>query len=153
MTETEAQNFFNEVIKGFWPEWEPTDAQCSLWARKLRRFQYSKAKEAFENWFCEAQRTYKSPPLNNVLKYLSAKKAWDRGILQPEPVKVFELFDQEKPRRKMAFYESSLAALKKRKPHEIEQEAEIRRHGCNAMYSSNWVLCKDWMQYFEGIPI
>lgn len=149
MTETEAQNFVNDVLKGLWADWEPTDAQYSLWVRKLLRFQYNKAKVALENWFLETKYTGKQPDINKILKYLSTKRAYDRGILQPEPVKVFELFDQQNPRWRMSFWESSLEALKRREPHEIEREAEQKRLGCNMMYSGNYVLIMDWKRHFE----
>lgn len=152
MTETEAQNFVNDVLKGLWTDWEITDAQYSLWARRLLRFHYGKAKNTLENWFCEAKRTYKSPPINNILKYLISEKAWDKGTLQREPalpVLAFELFDQENPRRRMKFYESSLAALKRREPHEIEKEAEQTRLGCNELYKCNFVLLMEWKRHFE----
>lgn len=149
MNETEAQNFIEQVLKGLWPDWEPTDAQYGLWVRRLLRFQFYKAKDALEKWFCETQRTYKIPPINNILKYLSAKKAWDSSKAQPEAVKVFELYDQENPRRRISFWESSLEALKKRDPHEIEQEAQRKRLGCNSMYSGNFVLIMDWKKYFD----
>lgn len=149
MNETEAQNFVEQALKGLWTDWEPSDAQYSLWVRRLLRFQFSKAKESLERWLCEANITYKAPPFNKILKYLSAKKAWDRNISQPEPVKVFELYDQENPKRRMSFWESSLEALKKRDPHEIEQEAQRKRLGCNLMYSCNFVLIMDWKRHFE----
>jgi hypothetical protein len=136
-------------LKGLWTDWEPSDAQYSLWVRRLLRFQFNKAKDALEKWFCEANRTYKSPPINNILKYLSAKKAYDSSRAQPEAVKVFELYDQENPKRRTSFFESSLEALKRRDPYEIEQEAQRKRIALNVMYSSNFVLIMDWKQYFD----
>ncbi len=169
MTETEAQSFVQDVLKGYWPDWEPTDVIYGLWVWKLRKFDYGKAKAVVGELFCEKdyadKYAKKQPPISKILKSLLLKKAY--GSLRrarPEPVLVFEVIceDWQKAqysiapfKRKYGHWEESLAKLKARDPHEIEQEAERCRQWYIRQYGGNWIVNRLWMQYFEegSIPI
>ena len=167
MTETEAKSFISDVLKGYWPDWEPTDVIYSLWVWKLRRFDYGKAKQALGEWFSEVDYTKKTPPINKILKFFILQEAHDenRRGARRKPAKVFEVFCEDwQPnhipggppiKRHYSAWSASLAELKARDPHEIEQEAERVRQDLINRYSGNWVVNRLWMQYFEegSIPI
>ena len=104
---------------------------------------------------CETDCTYKSPPINKIIKFFQAKGICDHAVfkLSSEPVIAFELFDQGNLRRRTPFYEQSMETLKRRAPQEIEAEAERRRQEFNALYGGNWIVVQTWNLYFEEIPI
>lgn len=153
MTEIESQQFITEVLKGFWPDWELTDAQYGLWTNRLKRFQYNKAEDALGDWMVETKRTYKFPPINLIIKYLQAKGAYDSRNLKPDAPIVFELRDQESNRYLRPFCESSMRALLRRNPEEIEQEAMRKCADCNSMYGGRWYIIQTWNLHFGELPL
>ena len=161
MTETEAQTFVSDVLKGLWPDWEPADSMYGLWVRKLLKFDFNKAKHAVGEWLCETKYTKKQPPINKIIQCLLLKKAYDANLVRERstPVKAFEIFCEDwQPnhfpggppvKRRYSFWSASLHDLKCRNPQEIEQEAERCRQQYISWCSGNWVVSRDWMQYFE----
>ncbi|KKM86150.1 hypothetical protein LCGC14_1281880 [marine sediment metagenome] len=77
MTEPEATQFIEYVLKGLWPTWKPTDIELGLWLWKLKSFDYYKAEVEVKNWLCETLFPTKSPQIGKLLTYLSAHKAGD----------------------------------------------------------------------------
>lgn len=75
MTNNEAEQFVNKVLRGLWPSWKPTDIFLDLWVSKLGNYDYFRAEQELKNWLCETDYITKTPPINKILKYLNAKKA------------------------------------------------------------------------------
>ena len=158
MTETESQQFVSEVLKGFWPDWEPADSMYGLWAKKLRKFDFNKAKNSLGQWFCEAKNTGKRPPINKIIQYLNTQDVRDGRIRKPEPVKAFEIFCEDWTKtqfsvapfkRKYSFWSSTLHELTCRSPQEIEQEAERARQMYIGWFGGNWIVVREWERYFD----
>ena len=134
-----------------------------LWARKLRKFDFEKAKVAIGDWFTEAKNTGRRPPTNKIIQCLLLKKAYDESLRRERstPVKAFGGFCEDwqpnidgKPiKRKFSAWSPSLHALKSRDPQEIEGEAERVRQRYINWYGGSWIVTRDWMQYFEECPI
>lgn len=74
MTDNEATQFIENVLKGLWPSWSPTDMQYGLWISKLRNYDYFKAERELKNWICETDYVAKAPAIGKILKYFNAKK-------------------------------------------------------------------------------
>lgn len=159
MTETEAQSFVQDVLRGYWPDWEPADVIYGLWVRKLRKFDYGKAKIAVGEWFSDVNFTSKRPPVNKIIKSLLIQGCFDQVLRRAEPVMAFEVFceDWQKNKfeggppvkRKYSAWSPTLAKLKYRDPHEIEAEAERCRQLFIGWYGGSWVVNRHWMQYFD----
>ena len=159
MTETESQQFVSEILKGFWPDWEPADSMYGLWARKLRKFDFEKAKVAIGDWFTETKITGKRPPLNKIIEGLLIRGAYDKSLRRQEPVLAFEIFCEDwqanqipggpPVKRKSSFWSPTLAKLTRRDPHEIEQEAERCRQQYIGWWGGNWVIVQEWKRYFD----
>lgn len=73
MTNAQAATILSEVLPGFWPEWEKTDAQSKSWLKKLRSFDFEKAKAVIEDMHFTRDGKYKSPPARVLLEKLEAK--------------------------------------------------------------------------------
>lgn len=136
------------MLQGFWPDWEPNQAEYKVWARKLDAYDYRKAERAIGDWLSEQSYQGKTPKLGKVLTALSSRNATVK-MPKPEAVKVYELFDQDNPSRRQSFWSRSEIELKSRTEHSYETEAEHKRSVFNAIYGGNWVVIQDWKRYFN----
>jgi len=141
MTEIEAQNFISSQLQGLWQGWEPTDAQYGLWSRKLKRYDYHKAKEALNEWFCEQTINYKQPPINKILRWFSIKKVF-KTTEKKDPIPDYELFDPEDIAYVLSF---SPAGGKKPWPvQELEVESQRMRKLCSELYGRKLIVRQLW---------
>jgi hypothetical protein len=147
MTEIETQNFISQVLQGFWPEWTPTNAEYKVWIRKLQGYHYSKSEKALGEWLSEQEVQGKSPKMGKIFKALSARRTFEIKP-KPESIKVFELFDQDNPRKRQPFFVGSEKELRNRTDQSYESEAEHKRNIFNTLYGGNWVVIQDWKKYF-----
>ncbi len=161
MTETEAQSIVTDVLKGYWPDWEEADSMYGLWIRKLRKFDFKKAKFLIGEWLCGAKYSKKQPPINKMIQYLLLKKTCDESLRgeRATPVKAFEIYCEDwqanhfpggpPVKRHYSFWCASAHELKNRDPHEIEREAERARQKYISWCPGNWVIIQDWKRYFD----
>ena len=148
MTETEAQSFISNVLKGFWFEWEPSNTEYKVWIRKLSNYDYGKAEKALGDWISEREYQGKAPKIGKVLKALGVRNA---GIVavKLEPIKVFELYEQDNPQKRQSFYVGSEKELRKRPAESYENEAEVNRLRFNNFYGGNWIIIQEWKRHFD----
>lgn len=149
MTNNEAEQFVNKVMMGFWPDWNPTDAEHLLWRRKLSGYDYGRSEKALGDWLAEQDYQGKCPKIGKVLKALSARKACIVAN-KTRPIKVFELFDQDSPQKKQAYFVGSDKELRSRPEQSYERESEKRRQDFDSLYGGNWIVIQDWRKYFAA---
>jgi hypothetical protein len=139
MTELQAQNFIQATLQGLWPDWEPTDAQYGLWSRKLKRYDYNKAKEAVNEWFCEQTINYKRPPINKILKWVGTKRAHQAINTEDyELITLYELFDPNSDWR------ISFAGKKGQSHQSLEESAAREVKRCESLYKRKLVIRQLW---------
>ena len=138
MTEEQAFQFVDEVLRGLWTGWEPTNAELQLWTKNLVKVLYEPTRQNIYNWFAMQQRPGKRP-LIGTLKHLFV---FDKALTS-EPVCVFELLEDKGDGSSFEKVMSFWAASEPKMPcdrHVIEDEAErIRRH-CEQLYQKKYVI-------------
>ena len=61
MNHEERLRFFDEELKGLWPQWEPTEAEIALWMGVLSGYAYDVARIALQQCVCEQTGNYRRP--------------------------------------------------------------------------------------------
>ena len=139
MTNEEAKQFVQNVLKGLWPRWEPNEEELRGWVRRLEPCDYEKSRLAVNNMFFESTSRGIDPPAGKIIKLLR-KQITAR---QSEPVLLYTLIRErlyEIGRRKgMNYYGDS-----GKDPKAIENEAENMRERCNQMYGENHIIMRHW---------
>jgi hypothetical protein len=148
VTEKEIQNFVAFVLKGLWPDWTPTTIEYKVWVRKLAGYDYNKSEKALGDWLAEQTIQSRRPNLGKIFTALKTRKAHIVAI-KPDPIKVFELYDQDKPHRKQAFFVGSERELRSRPAQSYEAESESKRKRLNALYGGQWLVLQDWLRHFK----
>ncbi len=147
MNETEAQKFIGDVLKGFFPAWETTNAEYKVWVRKLIAFDYNKAERALGDWLSEELFHGKAPKLGKVLKALFSR---DAGIviekkLQPDIKATHYIECIEAPERnpkligrKRKVYAAELS--RQGDPDYMLRIAEGMRGKYQDLYGGTWII-------------
>jgi hypothetical protein len=147
MTNTEALEFVG-LIKSYYPRWEGKDEEFEEWVNRLGRFDFDRAVKALKDYFFENKARTIEPIPGKILRVLRQKAYIIIDTGSKEPIKVFELYQEENPRRKQAFFVGSETELRSRPEQSYEEEAEIKRNRVNQLYGGNWIVIQDWKSYF-----
>lgn len=105
MTTMEIDKFINEVLKGLWPRWNPSDTELQEWQSRLCFYNFNRAKKAVADLhftcstrtieppngkiiaalkrFAEINRTFVKKPANQVNEKptgLTGQEAFDKAV-------------------------------------------------------------------------
>lgn len=67
MDRIETINFIENVLKGLWPDWAPSEAETEVWLGAIGRFDYDVAKTATQQYFSDAGGNYKRPKPHGIV--------------------------------------------------------------------------------------
>jgi len=138
MTEEQAFQFVDEVLRGLWTGWEPTNAELQLWTKNLVKVLYEPTRQNIYNWFAMQQRPGKRP-LIGTLKHLFVH---DKAMTS-EPVPVFELIEDKGDGvladKGMSFFAPSGLKIPENRAA-IEEYAENVRRNCEHLYRKRYVI-------------
>lgn len=143
MTEEQADIFINEVLKGFWPRWDPQDYELTAWQTKLIKFEFDKAKKVLNDIFFSANRTI-DPPAGKIIKLLKAE-AIELGTAKNDPLLLFEII-KDGNIRGQRFYSTDGSEPKSKTA--LENYAEKLRNNFNSMYKANHII--KW--HYDAVP-
>ena len=83
MTEKEAPRFIEEVLRGLWPEWDPTDAELCIWSQAIERLPYVLALKAAQAVVRQQRANYRRPVLRKFIEQvhllggaMSCRREW-----------------------------------------------------------------------------
>ncbi len=85
---TESIKFIEEVLQGFWPKWDFTDAQTEGWVNRLRRYDYAKAKKCIENYAFDRVKQGQPPNGAIIAVMQKAVVVGDAAEIDPMPLYV-----------------------------------------------------------------
>lgn len=153
MTNAQAGEILSEIMPGFWPEWECTDTQTASWMKKLRGFDFEKAKKVIEDMHFTREGKYKNPPARVLLEKLEA-----RAVESPfapherEPLLLYEII-AEGYTRGMKFY---MPNGRPPSQQDVEREAEFKRDKLTQLrqrehiiHYANWEAELDYRAHIE----
>lgn len=104
MTDKQADEIVGTILPGFWPEWDRTNEQAKSWLKKLRGFDFEKAKKVIEDMHFTREGKYKSPPARVLLEKLEARAVESHfAPHEREPLLLYEIV-AEGYTRGMKFY-------------------------------------------------
>lgn len=75
MNRLERERFIGQELKGLWPQWSPTDAEMRVWMGVLSDYDYSAARTAVQQCFCEQAGNYMRPKPGPLLARLRSLRA------------------------------------------------------------------------------
>ena len=133
MTDAEAGNIIETVMKAHWPKWEFRGQELKVWIEELRKFDYETAKyainELYKVW--ESTRYPKLPIImGNIRKLSQAKQQSEKRT-----VPLYEILRQDGRRRGPPFVGDANASQ-----HAIETDAEIKRDMVNRTYGDGHII-------------
>jgi len=137
MTNAEAQQFIDIVLKSFYPDWNPTDIDFSEWVKRLYYYDYSRAKQAVSDFVFETKIKYKTPPAGNIIGFFKKKGAEIRVQQERrsnDPVVIFEIVPEGRSRGQV------FTTKTWPDEHIIEQMAERAVRRMNLMYQCNHII-------------
>lgn len=146
MTEGESHNFIVQILQGHWPKWQFTEAQIEGWAKRLRLFDFQRARKCIEDYAFRQSRQG-LPPVGQVIDAMKAAII-PQDYSDYEPIHVYEIVKEGNTRG----YRFSIARRKDLPldPREMESRAERDRQKCQELFSNvKWVVLQRWQKYYE----
>ena len=123
MTDMQAEQIINEVMKAHWPNWNFAGQELRVWIEELRKYDYETAKNAinelYKSW--EKDRYPKMPHiLGSIRRHAQARRRADKRL-----VPLFEITRQDGTRRWWPFVgdANSPRELVSRRAEQIQQQA------------------------------
>jgi len=156
MTREEAIRFIDEVLKGVWVNWTPTDMQCETWVYVLKTFDYENARQAIRNWSILQEKLWKEPNIAKVKGVLMAAKLKAEGKGANSPVHLYTIVKESRlgkshlvnmPNGKQVkvsdeagerFFVGTPAQVPDE--YEIERRAECNRKSMTSITGENYVV-------------
>ena len=147
MTHDQAKDILENLITGFWPDWNRTDAQYEQWLMRLRKYDYNKTKTAIIDIHFRQTINTKSPPAGKIFALLTANAVEKRAINKREPLLVYEII---KKGRKYGFKFSLPSGNEPNESQKkaLEIEAENIRLNMDRMYGFEHII--KW--YIDVLP-
>ena len=133
MTDTEANDIIESVMKVHWPKWEFVGQELKVWLEELRKFDYEIAKTAINELYkvWESPRYPKMPIVMGNIRKLSITK----NRIRKRIVQLYVILREDGRRRWAPF------AGDANTPREIiERDAEFKREQANKMYKENHII-------------
>jgi len=139
MTEQEATNFTEQIVRGLWGNWEPQNEELTVWVRKMQQFDYGKARRALGEWFATTK-TFGRTDLSRVFAMLRRERAYVQTTgKDTEPVLMYTLRRVGAKGRGYPFY--SLAKRLPRSMEPIREEAERNLERAKQIFcSDSWII-------------
>ena len=131
MTESEAMEFIEKILKSHWPNWTFSGEETLVWIRELRKYNYNLAKVAVNNFYMSQTKQGKPAPAH-LLMALTKNARVQQQKQSNEPVLLFEII-KEGRKRGQRFFQN----LPKPSNQEIEACSERGRMAFNALYGGN----------------
>jgi hypothetical protein len=127
MTDEQASDIIEKVMKAHWPKWEFVGQELKVWIEELRKFDYETAKTAINELYkvWESSRYPKMPIImGNIRKLAIAKRTAEKRLCR-----LFTITRQDGRRRWFPFVGDANTP----RP-EVEKEAERMRAEANRLY-------------------
>lgn len=102
MTDLQAAELIEKYFKAHWPNWSFPNEETEVWIRKLRKYDFEKAKYAI-NKFYLAQTKQGKPPPGRLLAYLRQNALSKTDNKKTEIVKLFQICRPDGRRRWFPF--------------------------------------------------
>ena len=133
MTDMEASDIIETVMKAHWPKWEFRGQELKVWIEELRKFDYETAKyainELYKVW--ESTRYPKLPIImGNIRKLSRAKKQSEK-----RDVPLYEILRPDGRRRWAAFVGDANTPRA-----EVEKDAGIKRDTANRTHGDGHII-------------
>lgn len=145
MTPDQVDTFISEVLKGFWPRWEPNDQELRAWQEQLEPFDFHQSKAAINNVFFSLLVRGVDPPAGKIMSIIRQKARRNKQTKRDEPVTIYEIIKEgNKHGLKFAEHVDRLP----KDPQVVENEAEMMREKCNQMYHGNHIILRLWEKYY-----
>jgi len=135
VTEPEAQDFVDNIIKGLWPKWEPSDAQYRIWVKMLCKYDFLKSQEKLERWFGATEKPSREPVMGIIKKFLVP----EGGREKKDPTLLFALRPADGGRETKFFISGDMPDVES-----IEREAERCRRQAENSYGRDYVIIRYW---------
>lgn len=151
MMQVEAQNFFDNEVRGLYPDWEPTAAQASAWVRSLKTFTSEIAGIALQQFYATTAGDYKKPKHGKIIELARAQQQRD-GTIETKtggaPVLLYALKCVKHPNGKRVgtvqkFYASNLKYIPADKSL-IMRWAEAMLERFKGLYNGEWEIIRHW---------
>ncbi len=152
MMASEAQKFFDEEVRGLYPDWEPTLAEVDTWVKSLKRFTVDMVDFALRRFYETREGGYKKPKLYKITELcrVEQQKAGDgEPKAGNEPVLLFTLKCVEAPvwGGTAGTIQRFFASSPKKVPGDktkIKRYAEDMVEKFNQLYGGAWEIIRDW---------
>lgn len=151
MMVSEAQDFFDNEIRGLYPDWEPTLTEVDTWVSALKRFTVDMVGFALRKFYETREGGYKKPKLYKITELCRVeqqKAGIDNIKTDSEPVLLFALKCVEHPiQRKVGAKQSFFASTPKKVPGDktrIRLCAEDMVEKFNQLYGGLWEIIRHW---------
>jgi len=145
MSPDQTDKFISEVLKGFWPRWEPKEEELRAWQKQLEPYDYEQSKVAINNVFFSLLVRGVDPPAGKITSILRQKARRTEIKNRNEPVTIYEIIREG--RKRGPKYLADLDKLPK-DPQIIENEAEMIRQNFNGLYGGNHIIVRHWEQFY-----
>ena len=144
MTNDQANQFVEEVLRGLWSRWTPNDEEIRGWVVRLIRFDYGRAQKAVNELFFSTPNRVNPPP-QKVMAALRDKALIPVTKEESEPVVIFSIVKERylnEGKRRFLFEKRFCVSNKRAVParEEIERRAGIIQAGMNDLYHENHVV-------------
>jgi hypothetical protein len=146
METNQADKFIETEIKGLYQEWKPQDAERSILMNALKYLDYGQARMALNNWFITQTKTFKNPPISQMIQLF--RKIYQRNQKRQsnEPVLLYTIIRERfvKEGKTVNCYSQRLYANVPANipsdPLVIENQAEKHREKMNQLYGENYII-------------
>lgn len=146
MTTIEASTFIHTVLRANWPKWEFSDEHEAEWAKRLKPYDFGKARKAV-NDFAFRRTRLGIPPAGNLFTAMKAALL-PKDVSGFEPIHTHEIVKEGNARG----YRFAIARRKDlpKDPQEMEDRANRDRDRLNELFkNTNWIILQRWQRYYE----
>jgi len=152
MTTIEAERLIDSVLRHLWSRWEPKDHELRVWSKRLRRYDYGRAKSALNELFFELPMRV-SPPAKEIVQCLKRKAFIRPPESAGEPVYLYSIIGQTRFDRGFTDFEDGeifCVGNESMKPErqEIERRAERDRNYRQRFYQENQIIIYPTKTYY-----
>ena len=142
----ECKNFVLDVLKQFYKEWEPSDLEITEWCKKLRYYNYQKAKNIVGDFVFSCSIAHRTPPAGKIIS--AFKKAGaelpKEALPKTEPYILFGLARSPKAKVYMRWASHILPSAE-----ECENSAKKMSYKCEQLYGGKFIIMREWEKYFN----